>query len=85
MLEAFAGALHPVFLTGAAVAALAFALSLLLRELPLATSLRREPVAELAAEEAATSAAVGGLTMTPHEEQADWDPPAPPQGSTRTS
>jgi EmrB/QacA subfamily drug resistance transporter len=63
MLEGFAAALHPVFFAGAAVGLVAFLLTLLLRELPLATSLRQEPVAELAAEEAATSSAVGGPAM----------------------
>lgn len=59
VLEGFAAALHPVFLTAAAAAAIAFGLSFLLREIPLATSLRQEPEAEIAAEENATAAAVG--------------------------
>ncbi len=65
MLEGFSSALHPVFLVGALVGVLAFALSLLPRELPLATTLRHEPDAELAAEEAAASAAVGGPALPP--------------------
>lgn len=59
VLEAFAGALHPVFYTAAGAACLAFALTFLLEELPLATSLRNEPQAEIEAEENATAAAVG--------------------------
>ena len=65
MLEGFTSALHPVFFVGATVGVLAFALSLMLRELPLATTLRHEPEAELAAEEAAASAAVGGPASPP--------------------
>ena len=59
VVEGFAAALHPVFLTAAGAAVLAFGLSLLLRELPLANTLRKEPEAELAAEEHGSSAAVG--------------------------
>lgn len=59
VLEGFATALHPVFLTAAGAAVLAFALSFLLKELPLANTLRKEPEAELNAEENATAAAVG--------------------------
>jgi EmrB/QacA subfamily drug resistance transporter len=59
VLEGFAAALHPVFLTAAGAAVIAFGLSLLLREIPLATTLRKEPEAEFAAEENATAAAVG--------------------------
>jgi hypothetical protein len=60
VLEGFANALHPVFLTAAAAALIAFGLSFLLVELPLANTLRKEPEAEIAAEENATAAAVGG-------------------------
>ena len=59
VLEGFASALHPVFLTAAAAAVIAFGLTFLLREIPLATTLRREPEAEIKAEENATAAAVG--------------------------
>lgn len=59
VVEGFAAALHPVFLTAAAAAALAFGLAFLLRELPLATTLRAEPTAEFDAEENAAAAAVG--------------------------
>lgn len=59
VLDGFAAALHPVFLTAAGAAVLAFGLGFLLKEIPLATSLRREPVAEIEAEEAAVAAAVG--------------------------
>lgn len=59
VLEAFASALHPVFFTAAAAAVLAFGLSFLLEERPLANSLRKEPEAEIEAEEHATAAAVG--------------------------
>ena len=59
VLESFAAALHPVFLTAAGAAVIAFGLAFLLRELPLATTLRREPEAEIDAEEAAAAAAVG--------------------------
>lgn len=52
VLEGFASALHPVFLTAAGAAVIAFGLSFLLKELPLATTLRREPEAEINAEEA---------------------------------
>jgi EmrB/QacA subfamily drug resistance transporter len=59
VLEGFAAALHPVFFTASAAAALAFLLSLLLEELPLSNTLRTEPEAEIDAEEQATAAAVG--------------------------
>ena len=59
VLEGFASALHPVFLTAAGAAVLAFALSFLLREIPLANTLRREPEAEIDAEEHAAAAVVG--------------------------
>ena len=59
VLEGFAAALHPVFLTAAAAAVIALGLSFLLREIPLATTLRQEPEAEIDAEENATAAAVG--------------------------
>ena len=58
--QAFAAALHPVFLTAAGVAVLAFALAWLLREVPLATSTRSADAIpplrdERSAVEAATS------------------------------
>jgi hypothetical protein len=59
VLEGFAAALHPVFLTAAAAAILAFGLSFLLKEIPLATTLRREPEAEIDAGENAAAAAAG--------------------------
>ncbi len=59
VLEAFAQSLHPVFYTAAAAALLAFGLVFLLRELPLATTLRHEPEAEINAEEEAAAAVVG--------------------------
>ncbi|MET3925843.1 MDR family MFS transporter [Devosia sp. 2618] len=59
VLEGFSAALHPVFLTASAAALLAFALSFLLKEIPLATTLRKEPEAEIEAEENAAAAAVG--------------------------
>jgi MFS family permease len=59
VLEAFASALHPVFYTAAGAAVLAFGLSFLLEELPLANTLRQEPEGEIAAEEQATAAMVG--------------------------
>ena len=59
VLEGFAAALHPVFLTAAGAAIIAFGLTFLLREIPLATTLRKEPEAEIEAEENATAAAVG--------------------------
>ncbi|UZJ57944.1 MFS transporter [Pseudomonas sp. KU26590] len=43
MLSAFANALHPVFLGAAAAAVMAFVLSLFLEELPLGSSLHRQP------------------------------------------
>ena len=59
VLEGFASALHPVFLTATGIALLAFILSFFLRELPLADSLRSEPRAEAKAEDDAASAMVG--------------------------
>ncbi len=59
VLEAFASALHPVFYTAAGAAILAFGLSFLLEERPLATTLRKEPEAKIDAEEEATAAMVG--------------------------
>ncbi|MBJ3785362.1 MDR family MFS transporter [Devosia sediminis] len=59
VLEAFASALHPVFFTAAAASIIAFGLTFILEELPLANSLRQEPEAEIDAEEAATAAVVG--------------------------
>ena len=59
VLDAFAASLHPVFFTAAAAAGLAFLLTLLLEELPLATTLRREPEAEIDAEEAGAASVVG--------------------------
>lgn len=59
VLEAFASALHPVFYTAAAAAILAFGLSFLLEERALSNTLRRQPEAEIDAEEAATAAMVG--------------------------
>jgi hypothetical protein len=53
-LQAFAHALHGVFLWGMAMAAVPFVLSWLLREVPLRTTLG--PSAELAAEEAPAAA-----------------------------
>lgn len=58
-LEAFVGALHPIFYAAAGAAALAFVFSLFLEEVPLASTFRKEPEAEINAEEAATAAAVG--------------------------
>ena len=59
VVEGFATALHPVFLTAAGAAVIAFGLTFLLKEIPLATTLRKEPEAEIEAEENATAAAVG--------------------------
>lgn len=59
VLEGFSAALHPVFLTAAAAALIAFGLAFMLREIPLATTLRQEPQAEIDAEERAVAAAVG--------------------------
>ena len=65
VLEAFANALHPVFYTAAGAAVLAFALSFMLEERALATTLRREPEAEIDAEEQAAAAVVGApITVT---------------------
>ena len=63
VLEAFASALHPVFFTAAGAAILAFGLSFLLEERPLANTLRQEPEAEINAEEQATAAVVGAPAM----------------------
>ena len=59
VVEGFAAALHPVFLTAAAAAVIAFGLGFLIKELPLATTLRKEPEAEIDAEQRAMAAAVG--------------------------
>ncbi|ODT70940.1 MAG: EmrB/QacA family drug resistance transporter [Pelagibacterium sp. SCN 63-23] len=59
VLEAFATALHPVFFTAAGAAIIAFGLSFLLEERPLATTLRQEPEAEIDAGEQAAAAIVG--------------------------
>lgn len=59
VLEGFAAALHPVFLTAAGAAVLAFALSFLLKEIPLATTLRKEPQAEIDGGENGAAAAAG--------------------------
>ncbi|WP_108398123.1 MDR family MFS transporter [Devosia submarina] len=59
VLESFAAALHPVFFTAAGAAIMAFGLALLLKEIPLATTLRKEPEAELQAEVNATAALAG--------------------------
>ncbi|QYO78108.1 MDR family MFS transporter [Devosia salina] len=59
VLEAFASALHPVFFTAAAAALLAFGLTFLLEERPLSSTLRKEPEAEIDAEEQTTAAMVG--------------------------
>ena len=59
VLEAFAQALHPVFYIAAVAAFVAFVLVFFLRELPLATTLRHEPEAEIEAEEAGAGAAAG--------------------------
>jgi hypothetical protein len=59
VLEGFTASLHPVFLTAAAAALLAFGLSFLLREIPLATTLRKEPQAEIDGEGQGAAAASG--------------------------
>jgi len=59
VLEAFAGALHPVFFTAAGAAILAFGLTFLLEERPLVNSLRKEPEVEIDAEEAGAASLVG--------------------------
>jgi len=64
VLDAIAGATHPVFLTAAVACAAAFLIALLLPELPLATTVRREPEAEIAAEEEATAAVAGAPAGT---------------------
>jgi len=56
VLEAFASSLHPIFFAAAAAAFVAFALTFIVEELPLANSLRQEPKAEIDAEEAALAA-----------------------------
>jgi EmrB/QacA subfamily drug resistance transporter len=58
-IDAFVGALHPVFLVAACASVLALALSFFLEEVPLADSFRREPEAEIDAEEAAVQAVAG--------------------------
>jgi len=63
VLVAFTEALHPVLITAATLSVLAFGLTFLLNEIPLATSLRKEPEADLRAEEAAAASAVGGVTI----------------------
>jgi EmrB/QacA subfamily drug resistance transporter len=63
VLEAFASSLHPIFFAAAAASFLAFALTFLVEELPLASSLRHEPEAEIDAEEA-TLAAVAAAPAT---------------------
>ena len=65
VLEAFASALHPVFLTAAGAAFLAFLISLMLREIPLANTLRRDPETEIGAEQSAAAAMVGGPVAQP--------------------
>jgi len=66
VLEAFAGALHPVFYTAAAAAVLAFGLTFLLEERPLSNTLRKEPEAEIKAEEEGAASVVGApATATP--------------------
>jgi EmrB/QacA subfamily drug resistance transporter len=57
VLEAFAASLHPVFFAGAFCAFIAFVLTFLVEERPLANSLREEPQAEIDAEEASLAAA----------------------------
>lgn len=63
VLEAFACALHPVFFTAAGAAIIAFGLSFLLEERPLANTLRHEPEAEIDAEEAASASVVGAPAL----------------------
>ncbi len=59
VLEAFASALHPVFWVAGAAAAVACLIAFRLREIPLSNTLRREPEAEIDAEEAAAAGAAG--------------------------
>lgn len=59
VLDAFVNALHPIFYLAAVAGGIAFLLSLLLKQVPLASSLRKEPEAEVDAEEAASAAVVG--------------------------
>jgi EmrB/QacA subfamily drug resistance transporter len=59
VLEGFAAALHPVFLTAAFASVLAFLLTFFLREIPLASKLREEPAAEINAEKLAVASVVG--------------------------
>ncbi len=66
VLNAFVDALQPVFLVAAGAVALAFILSGFLREMPLSDTLRQEPEADFAAEEAAAASAVGAPS-TPRE------------------
>ncbi|MBX3531155.1 MAG: MFS transporter [Rhizobiaceae bacterium] len=56
VLNAFASALHPVFFVAAAAGVIAFAVSFLLKEIPLSNVVRKEPEAEIAAEEAGAAA-----------------------------
>jgi len=65
VLEGFSAALHPVFLTAAGAALLAFVISLTLREIPLASTLRKEPEAEISAEEQGAASAVGAPVAQP--------------------
>ncbi len=65
MVHAFVVALSPVFVTAAAAAVVAFALGWLLREVPLALSLRAEPQAEIDAEEEAAAAVAGAPATAP--------------------
>ncbi len=59
----FVNALHPVFWVAAGAAGVAFLLGFLLREIPLASALRKEPEAEIAAEEEAAEGLVGAPAM----------------------
>jgi hypothetical protein len=58
-LAAFANALHPAFLVGASLAAVAFVVAWFIPELPLANTLREEAATELKAEEDTVAAAAG--------------------------
>lgn len=59
LLTAFSNALHPVFFVAAGAAVVAIVLAWLMPELPLANTLRKEPEADIKAEENAAAAAVG--------------------------
>jgi EmrB/QacA subfamily drug resistance transporter len=59
VLAAFANALHPVFYVASGAGFIAFCLSWLLREIPLASSVRREPEVEINAETAGAAGATG--------------------------